>query len=167
MKTEVLRGIRSWPEKERPREKLFQQGVRALSDAELIAVLLRNGTRGRDAVVLARDILRQAGRLRGLLSKEPLELVRLPGMGQAKAASLLATAEIACRHLREQVLQKSLIQDPEAMMSYLYASLRDKKREVFEILFLDKAHRLIEDADLSHGTVDATAVYPREAKSCP
>ena len=156
------RGIKSWPETERPRERLLQSGVSSLTDAELIAVLLRSGTRGKDAIQLARELLTGFGGLRGLLAREPRELRRLKGLGQAKIATLLAATEIARRKLREEIIGKNFIRDPQSVLDYLYASLRDRKKELFKVLFLNKANRIIGEQDLFEGTVDEAAIHPRE-----
>src|SRR3989338_7736361 len=92
-------GIKSWPQNERPRERLIQNGVKSLSDAELLAILLRSGIRGKDVITLSRELLSQFGGLRGLLSVEYHELVKIKGLGQAKIATLLAATEIVRRKL--------------------------------------------------------------------
>ncbi len=155
-------GIKSWPATERPRERLLQNGAKALSDAELVAVLLRSGVKGKDAVTLARELLSAFGGLRGLLSVGPAELRKTKGLGVAKAASFLAAFEIAKRQLREELTGKNFIRDPDSVIDYLYATLRDKKREVFKVLFLNKANRIIGEEDLFEGTVDEAAIHPRE-----
>ena len=154
--------ILNWPATERPRERLLQTGAKGLSDAELVAVLLRSGIRGKDAVTLARELLAEFGGLRGLLTVGPVELRKVKGLGEAKTASFLAAFEIAKRQLREELTGKNFIRDPESVIDYLYASLRDKKREVFKVLFLNKANRIISEEDLFEGTVDEAAVHPRE-----
>ena len=155
-------GIHGWPDSERPRERLMQGDSARLTDAELIAVLLRSGIRGKDAVALGREILTCFGGLRGLLCARPESLSRISGLGEAKCAALLAVAELSRRFLLEQVPGKDAIRDPQAVVDYLYASLRDHKREVFKVLFLNKANCVTGEADLFHGTVDEAAVHPRE-----
>ena len=155
-------GILSWSQTERPRERLISQGVEALSDAELLALLLRSGTLGKDAVSLAKEILSQTGGLRGLFSLEVGELTGLHGLGFAKAASLLAANEIVQRRLRECIVNQNILQDPQAVLDYLYSSLRDKKQEIFKVFFLNKSHRLLDEQNLFKGTVDAATLYPRE-----
>lgn len=157
-----FKGIKSWPVQERPRERLFQQGTQALSDAELLAILLRNGPRGMDGVSWSREILSRSAGLRGLFSSPPNSLMQIPGFGPAKIATLLAAQEIIRRLLREQIMGKSLFQEPDAVMNYLSLSLGSKKREIFKILFLDKGHRLLDETDLFQGTLDCAAIYPRE-----
>jgi len=154
--------INHWPKRERPRERLLAEGAKVLSDAELLAVLLRNGIKGKDAVVLGRELLAKHGGLRGFLSLEANALKGEKGLGQAKVATLLAANEIARRALREDLIGKNVVRDPESVIEYLYATMRDRKREVFKVLFLNKANQIIDEADLFEGTVDEAAVHPRE-----
>ncbi|MBI4550333.1 MAG: DNA repair protein RadC [Candidatus Omnitrophica bacterium] len=154
--------IKSWPESERPRERLIKQGVRALSDAELLSILLRTGIPGKDALQLARELLKEHGGWRGLLALGAEDLGRVRGLGPSKAAALLAVAEIAKRQLREDLIGRHFIRDPRSIVDYLYGSLRDCKKEVFKVLFLNKANRILAERDLFEGTVDETAVHVRE-----
>ena len=157
-----LSGIKSWPLTERPRERLLAEGADKLSTAELLAVLLRNGTRGKDAVTFSRELLAKFGGLRGFLSAEAKALKGEKGLGPAKIAALAAAGEIFRRALREEIIGKNAIRDPESVLNYLYASMRDRKKEVFKVLFLDKANRVIDEQNLFEGTVDEAAVHPRE-----
>ena len=156
------RGIKSWPETERPRERLIKNGVSSLSDAELLAILLRSGIRGKDAITLARELLSRFGGLRGLLAVGWTELKQIKGLGQAKITAFLAASEIARRQLKQELVGKNYVRDPQSVLDYLYSSLRDKKREVFKVLFLNKANRIIDEQELFGGTVDETAIHPRE-----
>lgn len=158
----TLQSIKQWPEHERPRERLLSQGPSGLSDAELVAILLRSGTPGKDAVSFARELLQACGGLRGLVKENLLQPESFKGLGPAKKASLAAATEIARRQLREEITGKNVVSDPEAVMNYLLCSLRDRKREVFKILLLDKGNRVLKEADLFEGTLDQTFVYPRE-----
>lgn len=155
--------IHAWPKFERPRERLLAKGVETLSDAELLAVLLRTGVKGKDAVSLARELLAKSGGLRRFLAEELKTLKGEKGLGSAKIATLLAATEIARRALRQEIIGKNVIRDPESVLNYLYASMRDRKKEVFKVLFLDKANRVIDEVDLFHGTIDETAIHPRES----
>ena len=155
-------GIKSWPESERPRERLIKNGVSSLSDAELLAILLRSGIQGKDAITFARELLSQFGGLRGLLGVGWNELKQIKGLGQAKIATFLAATEIARRQLKQELVGKNFVRDPQSILDYLYSSLRDKKREVFKVLFLNKANRITGEQDLFEGTVDETAIHPRE-----
>lgn len=160
--TALSHGIKSWPEAERPRERLIEHGVQSLSDAELLAILLRSGIQGKDAITLARELLSRFGGLRGLLAVGWPELKPIKGLGQAKITTFLAATEIARRQLRQELVGKNFIRDPQSVLDYLYSSLRDKKREVFKVLFLNKTNRIIDEQDLFEGTVDETAIHPRE-----
>ena len=159
----MIKSIKDWPEGERPREKLLQKGAEALSDAELLAVLFGHGTRGEDVVTFSRELLLQFGGLRGLLSQQQSALLgQRKGLGQAKVAMLFSIKELGLRHLREKMMGQNFIRSPQAVTDYLYAALRDQKREIFKVLFLDRALRIVGEKDLFYGTVDEAAVHPRE-----
>ncbi|GAB4191492.1 MAG: DNA repair protein RadC [Wenzhouxiangellaceae bacterium] len=153
--------IKDWPTSERPREKLINQGSNVLSDAELLAVILRTGSRGLSAVELARSLLHQFGGLRQIFAAQPADFKQAPGMGQAKFCQLQAALELARRHLRESVVREGAFTSPEITRDYLISHLRDRRREIFTCLFLDTRHRLIACEDLFHGTVDGASVHPR------
>ena len=153
--------ITDWPSSERPREKLLARGAAALTDAELLAIFLRTGTRGRTAVDLARELLGRFGGLRALL-RAAREDCAVPGFGQAKYAQLQAALEIARRHLAEALARRDAIKDPAAVRRLLQARLRDREHETFAALFLDNQHRVIAFDELSQGTIDGASVYPRE-----
>ena len=155
-------GIRDWPLDERPREKLLARGAAALSDAELLALCLRTGVRGRSAVDLGRDLLRRHGGLRGLFAAAPSRLLGEHGLGQAKLALLQAVLELARRHLAENLAQRGALANPDDVARYLSARLRDEPREIFVALMLDTRHRVICTEELAHGTLDGANVYPRE-----
>src|SRR3989338_9823138 len=129
--------IKLGPAAERPRERLLEAGAAVLSDAELLAVLIRNGSAGKDAVSLAREILTTSGGLRGLLGSQSAQLMNTKGIGPAKAAMLLASAELGKRYLKAGSVDKCIIREPQAVIDYLMASLRDKAREVFKVLFVN------------------------------
>lgn len=154
--------IQDWPAAERPREKLLNLGPLALSDAELLAVFLRTGTRGRTAVDLARELLAEFNGLRGILTADRQRLCAAPGVGDAKYAQLQAVVEMARRHLGERLQRGSPLADPAATRAYLAAALRDLQHEVFACLYLDTRHRVIAWEELFRGTLDGTSVHPRE-----
>jgi DNA repair protein RadC len=154
--------IRQWPSSERPREKLLARGASALTDAELLAIFLRTGVRGKSAVDLARDLLVHFGNLRGLLRVGPGEFCAMPGMGEAKYAELQAVLEINRRHLSEGLGEREVLKDPSAVRRMLQSRLRDREHETFAALFLDNQHRVIAFDELSQGTIDGASVYPRE-----
>jgi DNA repair protein RadC len=154
--------IRHWPDGERPREKLLERGAHALSDAELLAVLLGSGVRGRSALELARTLISEFGSLRALLSAERARLTRQRGIGPARYATLNAALELARRHFREALRIGPALASPEATRTFLLAQLRDRPYEVFCCLYLDNRHRLIAFEELFRGTIDRAGVHPRE-----
>ena len=155
--------IRDWPAAERPRERLVQQGPAALSDAELLAIFLRVGVRGKSAVDLARELLASFdGDLARLAAASPKELARLPGIGPAKAAQLAATLELARRALAGPLKVKDALASPQAVRDWLRLSLGNLHHEVFVALWLDSQNRLIVSEELFRGTLTQTSVYPRE-----
>jgi DNA repair protein RadC len=155
-------GIADWPLQERPRERLLAHGPGRLSDAELVAVCLRSGTRGRSAVDLARELISRFGGLAGLLAANMPALLRVKGLGDAKAAQLAAVLELARRSLRENLQAGSALTSPGAVRDYLRHALGARDHEVFVVLFLDAQHRVLSDAELFRGTLTQTSVYPRE-----
>jgi DNA repair protein RadC len=153
--------IREWPEGERPREKLLTRGAAALSDAELLAVLLGSGSRGKDAIALGRELLTGAGGLAALLS-QPEPAVRVSGIGPAKRARIVAALELARRSLGEELQQRQSLGNPRDSGDYLRARLRHLPYEVFGCLYLDNRHRVLAFEELFRGTVDGASVHPRE-----
>lgn len=154
--------ITDWPDAERPREKLLAQGPGALSDAELLAIFLRTGIPGRNAVDLARDLLAQHGSLRTLLGLSQREFCRAPGLGLAKYAQLQAVLEMARRHLGESLKRGEVMSRPDEVSRFLQSQLRDHPFEVFACLYLDNRHRVIAFRELFRGTIDQASVHPRE-----
>jgi DNA repair protein RadC len=155
------RPIRQWPESERPRERLLAHGAAALSDAELIAVLIGNGTVGCDAVATGRALLGQAGSL-GRLLADPDHLPRVSGVGPAKRARIVAALELARRSLGEDLAELPRIENPSDSAEYFRARLLHLPHEVFAVLFLDTRHRVLAYEELFRGTIDGASVYPRE-----
>jgi DNA repair protein RadC len=153
--------IREWPESERPREKLLARGPHALSDAELLALLLGSGIPGCSAVAMARSLLKEFGSLRNLLTAR-LARWRRKGIGEARYAAVQAALELARRHLQEEMRSGSPLTTPQATHRFLRAQLRDRPYEVFCCLYLDSRHRLIAFEELFRGTVDCAQVHPRE-----
>jgi DNA repair protein RadC len=154
--------IKLWPKEERPREILLDKGAEYLSDAGLVAILLRTGVQGKDAVALARDLIKHFGSLGGLLSATKEDLHAVKGLGQAKIAQLMAVFEIAKRALKEEIAGKNYIRHKEDVLRYLSLAMRDLKREFFKVIFLDQSHGIIKVEDLFKGTLNGAAVYPRE-----
>ncbi len=154
--------ITDWPADERPREKLLLRGAAALSDAELLAIFLRTGTKGMTAVDLARSLLEQHGSLRMLLAATKSEFCGNLGLGPAKYALLQAVLEMGRRHLWETLTRSDTLASPDATRNYLTARLRGQRNEVFACLFLDNKNRVIEYEELFFGTIDGASVHPRQ-----
>jgi len=155
-------GIADWPQQERPRERLLAQGPVALSDAELVAVCLRSGIRGKSAVDLARELIAAFGGVSGLLGADLPKLLQVKGLGMAKAAQFAAAIELARRSLREGLESGSALTSPGAVRDYLRLALSTRNHEVFVVLFLDAQHRVMRIAELFRGSLTQTSVYPRE-----
>ncbi len=154
--------ITDWPEAERPREKLIHKGAAHLSDAELLAIFLRTGIAGKNAVELARELLTQFGSLTKLCMADLATFSQQPGMGPAKYAQLQAVMEMARRALAEQIRQGAIMDSPQSVKDYLRLSMRSKPHEIFTVIFLDGQHRTIVTEELFRGTLTQASVYPRE-----
>ena len=154
--------IRHWPISERPREKVLERGAQALSDAELLALLLGSGSRGRSAVELARALLTEFGSLRELLNADRPRWLGQHGIGPARYAAMQAAVELARRYFRQGMRIGPVLDAPGAARAFLLAQLRDRPYEVFCCLYLDKRHRLVGFEELFRGTIDGAGVHPRE-----
>ena len=153
--------ITDWPAAERPRERLLAAGPDQLSDAELLAVLLRTGVRGKSAVELARDLLTEFKGFAGML-EAGARLTGIKGLGPAKSAQLAAAFELAKRSLREELKSTAALTSPGAVRDYLRLALRGREHEVFVCMWLDAQHRVCKLEELFRGTLTQTSVYPRE-----
>lgn len=154
--------ITDWPAEERPREKLLQRGPQSLSDAELLAIFLRTGVKGKTAVDLARDLLTEFGSLRVLLDADLERFCQSRGLGTAKFTLMQAVLEMAKRHLQESLQRGDALTSPDKTRAFLTMQLRAYTHEVFACLFLDNQHRIIEFEKLFMGTIDGASIYPRE-----
>lgn len=154
--------ITDWPASERPREKLLELGVEALSDAELLAIFLRVGVTGKSAVDLARDLLTQFGSLNGIFAAQLSELTQVHGIGSSKYVQLQAIFEMSRRALNEQMQVKDILNSPKQVRDYLCLKLGNLTREVFVVLFLDAQNRVVTTEEMFSGTLTQTSVYPRE-----
>ncbi len=155
--------IKDWPAGERPREKLLANGAQALSEAELLAVLLGgSGRRGLDAVAAARNLLGRHRSLRALLSAQRSACLAEPGIGAVGYCRLQAALELARRHFAEAMRSGPPLDSPQATRQFLIARLRDTPHELFCCLHLDNRHRLIAYDELFRGTIDGASVHPRE-----
>jgi DNA repair protein RadC len=154
--------INDWPEDQRPRERLIKFGAAALSDAELLAVILRIGVKGKSAVDLGRDMLSHFGSLNGLFAASLKEFSGIHGLGTAKYAQLHAVLELAQRAISEELKVSEPLSSPESVKNYLQLLIGSKPYESFAVLFLDIKNRLITSEELFRGTLSHASVYPRE-----
>ncbi len=154
--------IRDWPERERPRERLLAHGAAALSDAELLSLLVRTGLPGRSALDLSRDLLARFGGLAALFAAPPAEVASVRGFGAARYAVLASVVELARRSLAEEAATRDALASPQAVRDYLRLSLGGRPYEVFVGLFLDSQNRVLAAEELFRGTLAQTSVYPRE-----
>jgi DNA repair protein RadC len=155
-------GIRHWPINERPREKLLERGAAALTDAEILALLLGSGRKGHSAVDVARQALLYFGSIRQLVGADRARFCACAGLGLARYALVQAAAELSRRHLSESMRTGPLLASPKATRDFLTARLRDFEHEIFCCLYLDKRHRLIQFEEVFRGTIDGASVHPRE-----
>jgi DNA repair protein RadC len=154
--------IVDWPQEKRPRERLIREGAQALSDAELLAIFLRVGVAGKDAVQLGQDMMHQFGSLQRLFGATLPEFAAVHGLGPAKFAQLQAVMELARRAILEEIKAGAMLSSPRAVKEYLRTTFAGKPFESFHVLFLDVKNRLIDAKELFRGTLTHTSVYPRE-----
>ena len=154
--------LHALPQDARPREKLLARGPGALSDAELLALLLRTGLPGKNVLLLAQELVDRFGGVAGLLHTPADALKSIKGLGPAKRAELVAVLELARRALAQQLREREVFDSPDAVKHYLQLHLAAKGHEVFAVLFLDAQNRLLALEELFRGTLTQTSVYPRE-----
>lgn len=156
--------IKDLPLDAQPREKLAQRGAAALSDAELLAIILRTGMAGKSVLQMAQELLELpgAGGLAGLLAASHQDLAAVKGLGPAKRAELMAVLELARRATAQQLREREVFSSPEAVKHYLQLHLAAKSHEMFAVLFLDSQNRLLALEEMFRGTLTQTSVYPRE-----
>ena len=155
-------GIAQWPETERPRERLLTQGPQALTNAQLLAILLRVGRHGSSAVQVGMDILDQLGDVAGLAQCGIEELCAVPGVGEAKAAQLKAALELGKRALAGPLTKGAKITSSRDLFTHYHPTLRDLRHEVFKVILLDAKHAILRDATVSEGSLTLSIVHPRE-----
>jgi len=146
--------VRDWPESERPAVRAMEKGIEALSDAEILSLILKKCTYEQTEVGVALDLLNKAGGLR--------QLFDLRDLPESQQVVLQAVREVGRRVLKQGMIGQNFVRSPQAVTDYLTASLRDLKREVFKVIFLDKALKILGEKDMFFGTVDEAAVHPRE-----
>jgi DNA repair protein RadC len=157
--------IKEWPAGDRPREKLLERGPEFLSDAELLAIILRTGdsTSGQTALDHARLLITKYQHFRNLASASSSALCSFKGIGPAKAAAVKATLEICRRYATERVAHGAVFCRSEDVFAHFHQRLRDKKKESFFTLLLDSKNRIIKEERISEGTLTSSLVHPREA----
>jgi len=161
-KTTSPKGIKSWPEGERPRERLIQLGSESLSDAQLLAILLRTGRRKSSALDLACHLLDQCGGLAALKQLSVAELCSMKGIGPAKAAQIQASLELGRRSLAQPLNLGFRVSSSRDIYRHYYPLLRDMKKETFKLLLFDGKNRLLKDITVSTGSLSLNIVHPRE-----
>ncbi|MCK5381602.1 MAG: DNA repair protein RadC [Candidatus Latescibacteria bacterium] len=156
--------IKTWPEDERPRERLIKHGAGALSDAQLLAIVLRSGDAGskRSAVDLARTLLGHFGGFRALDRAPVSELCEVKGIGPAKATEVMAALEIGKRFAREGKGPRTMIRTSSDVARFYFPTMRDLKKEVFKCVLLDGKNRMMKDVTISEGSLSVSVVHPRE-----
>lgn len=154
--------LKDLPSDSRPREKLLSRGPGALSDAELLALLLRTGIEGKNVVSLSQEIMDSCGGISGLLHADTKTLKSIKGLGPAKQAELQAVLELARRALAQQMRQKPIFDTPATLMDFVRLQIGSKPYESFMVMFIDATHKLIAFEEMFRGTLSTTSVYPRE-----
>ncbi len=154
--------ISGWPKNERPRERLLQHGPEPLSESELLGILLGKGTRKKTAIDLARELLEQHGSLQKLFSRSPSELMKVKGIGSAKATILSAAFELVRRTQSQGDTPKPSFKRSSEVANHYLPLMRDLRKEVFRVLLLNRANRLIKEVTVSEGTLEASIVHPRD-----
>jgi DNA repair protein RadC len=160
--TESSYKITRWPKKERPRERLLQQGPQTLTEAELLGILLGKGTKKKTAIDLARELLDQQESLPKLFSCSPSELMKIKGIGSAKAATLSAAFELVRRIQSQSHIPKASFKRSSDVANHYLPLMRDLRKEVFKVLLLNRANRLMKEVTISVGTIEASLVHPRD-----
>jgi len=153
--------LKDWPKEERPRERLLNQGADSLSDAQLLAIILRTGEGGRTAVDLGRELLVKFGDLAGIASAGISEICKIKGIGKAKAAEIKAAIELGRRHQKPTMAGASFCASQE-VADYYQPRLRDRKKEEFRCVLLDAKNRFLREESISTGSLTASLVHPRE-----
>ena len=163
VKTRQITGIKTWPEDDRPREKLLKKGPRALSNSELLAILLRTGTNGSSAIDIARKVMKKFGTFRNMVHTDSRDWKEFKGLGSAKTAHIQAALEIGRRFREDEASTgKQKVSSAEDIVDILKAQLRDLKTEVFKVVYLDSNNRIIDITDAATGTVNHAMPIVRE-----
>lgn len=155
------RSVKHWPEDERPRERLIAHGSASLSDAQLLAIIIRSGKAGKTALDLGRELLERFGDLAGIGQAGIEEIREVPGIGEAKAAEIKAAIEIGRRYQKPSLRGASLCSSQD-VVEYYRPRMKDLKKEVFKCALLDTKNKIIRDEEVSVGSLSASIVHPRD-----
>lgn len=150
------------PEDQRPREKLLNKGANNLSTEELLAIFLRIGTKNKNAIDLAKDLIDNFGGLRGLYNADINSLLKITGLGKAKIAQLLAVIELNKRYLEENIKDRKIVEDSKSIFDYLYLTMRDLDFELFKVIYLNGQNQILNIEDIFKGTITHSHIYTRE-----
>ncbi len=154
--------IKEWRNDERPRERLLQRGSNALTNAELLAILIKSGTRGLSALDVGRNILLRYGTLNELASRDIAELKAFRGMGLVKAITLAAAFEIGRRMQSEPFIKLETVRSPQDVANIFIPRMRGMRKEQFHVLLLNSANKIFRESLVSEGSLNASIVHPRE-----
>jgi len=157
-----MNSINNWPESERPRERLLKLGVEKLTDAELLAIFLRTGSRGENALELARNLLERFKNLRQFMLADAEKLKSLKGLGPAKISQLKAILELSSRYLKEEIEKKEWLGSSEAVFRFLYHSMRDLDHEILKIIFLNAQNQIIGLEDIAGKNPVKNSIDPKK-----
>lgn len=159
----ISKGINTWPEDDRPREKLLKKGAESLSNSELLAILLRTGTKGISAIDLARQIVDRFGTFRNMNHTDVRDWKKFKGLGPTKIAQIQAALEIGRRFREVEILQsKQKISSSRDVVSVIMPQMRDLKTEIFKVIYLNSNNKIIEISDAATGTVNHAMPIVRE-----
>jgi DNA repair protein RadC len=163
--TSYPRAIKEWPEDERPRERLMKFGADALSEAQLLAIVLATGdaSSGQSALDLAMHLIQTFDGLRALDAASIAELCQLKGVGPAKATTIKAAFELGKRLSGEPAHRHLKVTSPQDLVNYFQPRLQHLRKEVFKVVLLDTKHQMLKDVTVSEGSLSASLVHPREA----
>lgn len=157
-----IKSIPQWPATERPRERLLSKGTAGLTDAQLLAIILRTGRRESSAVQVGMDILHHVGSLAGLAQSGVDELCAIPGVGPAKAAQLKAALELGKRAMALPLSTGTRISSSSDLFRHFHPLLRDLKHELFKVVLLDAKNMVLKESTVSEGSLTLSIVHPRE-----
>lgn len=166
LEDEIINGqkksIKDWRSDERPRERLATNGAKSLTDAELLAIIIRSGSANNSALDIARNMLEKHGSLTHLATCDFSEFKHFKGLGSAKAVTLAAVFEISKRVEAEPFSERTIIRSPEDVANFFISRLKTERREVFIVVMLNSSNQIIRYVNISEGSLNASVVHPRE-----